>query len=100
MRRAISDSAASHHSRFKCAFLVWILLISVEFVHGSLRAIFLVPVRGDFRPRHTGVFIGSVLILLVTDVFVGSLRAPDSGAHGRAWETITPSGRACCFSLE
>ena len=46
------------------------VLIAVEFVHGILRAIFLVPVVGDFRARRIGVFIGSGLILLVACIFV------------------------------
>jgi hypothetical protein len=35
------------------------------FVHGTLRAIFLVPVVGDFRSRQIGVFTGSVLTMIV-----------------------------------
>ena len=56
-----------------CPFerLYWgFALIAVEFVHGILRAIFLVPVVGDFRARRIGVFIGSGLILLVACIFV------------------------------
>jgi hypothetical protein len=53
-------------------------LIAVEFVHGILRAIFLVPVVGDFRARRIGVFIGSGLILLVACIFRPLAQRPES----------------------
>jgi len=58
--------------------LVWVVLIGVEFVHGVLRAIFLVPHVGDFRSRQIGVFTGSVLILIVAALFVKWIHAPDT----------------------
>lgn len=58
----------------KRALVAWCVLIAVEFVHGTLRTIFLVPVVGDFRSRQIGVFTGSVLILAVTYFLVPWLR--------------------------
>ena len=55
--------------------MVWLVLISVESIHGIARAIFLPPIVGDFRARQIGVFIGSALILTVTCRFVGWLGA-------------------------
>jgi len=52
--------------------------MAVEFVHGILRAIFLVPVVGYFRARQIGVFTGSVLIVLVACLFIRWLHARDT----------------------
>lgn len=57
------------------ALLVWLVLISVEIAHGTLRAIFLVPIVGDFRSRQLGVFSGSALIFAVAFFFVRWIRA-------------------------
>ena len=54
----------------KRAMLVWLILIAVEFVRGILRALFLVPVVGDFRARQIGVSTGSILILAVAYLLV------------------------------
>lgn len=47
------------------AFAVWLLVMAAEFVHGTLRWIFLRPRVGDFRSGQIGVFTGSLLFLLV-----------------------------------
>jgi hypothetical protein len=47
------------------AMAVWLLVMAVEFVHGTLRWIFLRPHVGDFRSGQIGVFTGSLLFLLV-----------------------------------
>ena len=57
------------------ALAVWLILIAVEFAHGILRALFLVPVVGDFRSRQIGVLTGSLLILLVVSIFIRWLHA-------------------------
>ena len=46
--------------------LVWLLIIAVESVHGTLRQVFLAPVLGDAEARRVAVFSGMALILLVT----------------------------------
>jgi hypothetical protein len=56
------------------ATAVWLVLIGVEFVHGVLRTLFLVPRIGDFRSRQVGVFTGSLLILLVAYLSANWLR--------------------------
>ncbi|PYT13186.1 MAG: hypothetical protein DMG59_21220 [Acidobacteria bacterium] len=74
------------------ALAVWFVLIGVEFIHGIVRSIFLVPVVGDFRARQIGVFIGSALILLVAYLFIGWLRAPDKRSLTRVgilWLVLT-----------
>lgn len=74
------------------ALIVWLVLIAVEFCHGILRAIFLVPLVGDFRSRQIGVFTGSLLILAVACVFIRWLHAPDTKSRllvGVLWLVLT-----------
>jgi len=47
------------------AIAVWLLVMAVEFVHGTLRWIFLRPRVGDLRSGQIGVLTGSVLFLLI-----------------------------------
>lgn len=47
------------------AIAVCLVVMAVEFVHGTLRWIFLRPRVGDFRSGQIGVFTGSVLFLLI-----------------------------------
>ncbi len=84
--------AADRHSLLMRAVGVWVILIAVEFVHGVLRAVFLVPVVGDSRARQIGVFTGSVLILCVAYLLVGWLRAENTKSLiivGALWLVVT-----------
>ena len=47
------------------AVAVWLLVMAIEFVHGTLRWILLRPHVGDFRSGQIGVFFGSALLLLL-----------------------------------
>ncbi|SRR6266566_2899619 len=47
------------------AIALWLLVMAVEFVHGTLRWIFLRPRVGDFRSGQIGVVTGSGLFLLI-----------------------------------
>lgn len=47
---------------------MWLVVMAVEFVHGTLRWIFLRPRVGNFRSSQIGVFTGSVLLLLIVYV--------------------------------
>jgi len=58
------------------AFAVWVVLIVVESIHGTLRTLFLAPYVGDFRARQIAVFIGSLLILFVAWLCVRWLVGP------------------------
>jgi hypothetical protein len=87
-----TSPASVRHSFIGRALAVWLVLIAVEFVHGILRAILLVPVVGDFRERQIGVFIGSALILVVAYLFIGWLRVPDTKSLilvGLLWLALT-----------
>ena len=52
------------------AFLVWLVIITVETVHGILRGVLLVPIVGDLPARQIGVLIGSLLIFAVAYLFI------------------------------
>lgn len=52
------------------AFLVWLVIIAAETVHGVLRGLLLVPLVGDLPARQIGVFVGSLLILTVAYLFI------------------------------
>ncbi len=52
------------------AFLVWLVIIAAETVHGILRGVLLVPVVGDLPARQLGVLIGSLLIFAVAYLFI------------------------------
>jgi hypothetical protein len=51
------------------ALLVWLIIIAVETCHGIARALFIVPLTGDFRARQIGVFIGALLVFFTTFTF-------------------------------
>lgn len=52
------------------AFLVWLVIIAAETVHGILRGVLLVPIVGDLPARQIGVLIGSLLIFGVAYFFI------------------------------
>jgi hypothetical protein len=52
------------------AFALWVLLMSVEFVHAVWRTKFLALWLGDFVARQVCVFTGSLLILFLTYVCI------------------------------
>jgi hypothetical protein len=85
--RAKPDSAAiGHHRPFER------VLMAVEFLHGTLRAIFLVPVVGDLRSRQIGVFTGSILILAAAYLLVPWLHAANTKSLisvGALWVALT-----------
>jgi hypothetical protein len=51
------------------------VLIPAVVIDGILRGLLLVPVVGDLRVRQVGVFVGSLIILVVTYLFVGWIKA-------------------------
>ena len=74
------------------AFAVWLLLMAAEVVHGILRAIFLVPVVGDFRARQIGVFSGSAIVVLLTLLTIRWMRVSSTRAClaiGITWAVMT-----------
>lgn len=48
------------------AFIIWVLIICAETIHGILRTLLLAPITGDFRARQIAVFTGSLIIFTIT----------------------------------
>jgi hypothetical protein len=74
------------------ALAVWLLVMAVEFVHGTLRWTFLRPRVGDFRSGQIGVFTGSALFLVIV-YFCGRWMRMRSGNDalwiGALWVGLT-----------
>ncbi len=57
------------------AFLVWLVIILAETIHGIFRGLFIVPLIGDLPSRQIGVLVGSVLIFIIALIFIRWLKA-------------------------
>jgi hypothetical protein len=71
---------------------VWLVIIAVETVHGIIRSVYLVPRIGDVRARQISVFVGSLLIVLLTFLFVRWLRGSTAMHYilvGAMWVVLT-----------
>jgi hypothetical protein len=74
------------------SFVVWLLIILVEIIHGIVRGILLVPMAGDLRSRQIGVFTGSLLIFVVAYISSNWLGAKSVGQQigvGFFWVLLT-----------
>ncbi|MFN0167557.1 MAG: hypothetical protein ACKV22_14090 [Bryobacteraceae bacterium] len=74
------------------AFGVWLILMSVEVVHGALREAFLSPRVGGLRARQITVFSGSLLLFAATWLFIRWIGARTRGsllAVGILWLVLT-----------
>lgn len=72
--------------------LVWLLLMAVETLHGTLRTLFLAPVLGDAPARRVSVATGSVLVFVLTLAtirWVGATRATSLVGIGLLWVLLT-----------
>ena len=73
-------------------FLVWLLIMFAESVHGTLRQLFLAPAVGDFTARRISFFTGMLLIFLITYLLVRWIGAPTSESLfviGAMWAVLT-----------
>ena len=73
-------------------FIVWLLIIFAETIHGITRTLLLKPLIGDFRARQVSVFTGAAMIVVITFVFVRWLKG--SGVFefiliGMMWVILT-----------
>jgi len=59
------------------AWLIWLLMMAAESVHGALRTWFLAPYAGDFRARQIGAVAGSAIILILAYLFIEWIGADD-----------------------
>jgi hypothetical protein len=57
------------------ACAIWILIAVAETLHGVGRTLFLTPALGDHLARQLGVFIGSLMILIIAWLFVSWIGA-------------------------
>lgn len=74
------------------AFLVWLVIIFAESVHGTLRQLFLAPLVGDFPARRIAFFVGIVLIFLIAYFFMRWIAAPTTKSLflvGLLWAILT-----------
>lgn len=74
------------------SLIVWLLLIAAEILHGIARAVFLVPHVGQFRSNQIGVFTGSLIVLMITLVFIrwiGASRSSQLLRIGLLWGVLT-----------
>ena len=74
------------------AFLVWLVIIAAETVHGILRGVLLVPIVGDLPARKIGVLIGALLIFAVAYLFIRWIAAqtkPQFLTVGLLWVVLT-----------
>lgn len=74
------------------AFLVWLVIIAAETVHGILRGVLLVPIVGDLPARQIGVLIGSLLIFAVAYLVIRWIAAHTKLqflAVGLLWVVLT-----------
>lgn len=60
---------------FLRGFLIWLLIIATETIHGILRTLYLTPITGDFRARQIAVFTGATLIFFISLIFIKWINA-------------------------
>lgn len=90
------------------ALLVWLLIVIVETIHGTLRELFVKPAIGDLPARQLAVVTGSLLIVVVATLTAPWLRADDAGRQlrvGVVWVVLMVGfeiglGLALGFSVE
>ncbi|MEO7674791.1 MAG: hypothetical protein ABIU09_12035 [Pyrinomonadaceae bacterium] len=73
-------------------FAVWMVIIVMETIHGVQRALLLTPIIGDLKARQIGVFIGSILILVIAYSLIEWLDLKTVGsllAVGFIWVVLT-----------
>lgn len=74
------------------AFLIWLLIIFAESVHGTLRQIFIAPLIGDFPARRIAFFVGMLLIFAIAYFFIDWIRTENAKqlfAIGFLWASLT-----------
>jgi len=73
-------------------FIVWLLIIFAETIHGMARTLLLEPLIGDFRAQQVSVFTGAAMIVVITFVFVRWLKGSgvsDFIEIGMMWVILT-----------
>ncbi len=60
---------------FLRGFIIWLILILAESLHGTARTLWLAPRIGDLPARQISLITGSILIVMITTLFVRWLHA-------------------------
>ena len=71
---------------------MWLVIVFVESVHGTLRQLFLAPAIGDFTARRIAFFTGMLLIFLTAYLLVKWVAVPAAAALfavGAMWAVLT-----------
>lgn len=74
------------------AALAWMAIMLAETGHGAVREIFIAPVIGGLRARQLGVFVGSVIVMLITWLLFRWMRARTRHTQltvGAFWVALT-----------
>jgi hypothetical protein len=90
------------------ALLVWLLIIGVESLHGTLRVLLVEPVLGSLPARQLAMPVGLALIFAITWLMIGWIGAREPGQLWRIgfiWVALTLAfetalGLAQGFGLE
>lgn len=76
------------------AFLVWLIIIAAETIHGIIRTVFIAPAIGDMPSRQIGILVGSVLIFIIALLTINWLETGSIGTRlmiGAGWVVLTIS---------
>lgn len=87
----MSDTSNGYMRR---SIAIWVLIIAVESLHGTLRQIFLAPVAGEFTARQISVFTGAALIFIVALFSIRWIDPPNGRQAiviGSVWIILTIS---------
>lgn len=74
------------------ALTVWLLIVAVESISGTLRELFLAPAVGELLARQIGFYIGVALVLGVswmTAPWLGARKRTTQLAIGTLWMVLT-----------
>jgi hypothetical protein len=77
---------------FLRSIAIWLIFIIIESLNGTIRALWLVPVFGDLRAYQISFVAGSLLILMISTIFVRWLNISNfsqSISVGVLWMLLT-----------
>ncbi len=74
------------------AFIIWLLIILAESVHGTIRQLFFAPIFGDFPARRIAVVTAMILIFIITYFSIRWINVPSTTSLlviGSMWIILT-----------
>jgi phosphoglycerol transferase MdoB-like AlkP superfamily enzyme len=63
-----------NNTMFFKSIAIWLILMMIESLNGTIRTLWLVPLLGDLRAHQISLAIGSLLILTIATLFVRWLK--------------------------